>query len=88
MYYYPENLKGKPTLWFWTLKDIALIGIAMLISSVLYIELKIMAPLIISACYAILTIQIDGTSIRDFILYACAYFLFKTQQYDWSRENP
>lgn len=88
MYYYPENLKGKPTLWFWTLKDIALIGIAMLISSVLYIEFKIMAPLIISACYAILTIQIDGTSIRDFILYACAYFLFKPQQFDWDRENP
>lgn len=87
MYYYPENLKGKPTLWFWNLKDIALIGIAMLISSALYIELGIMIPLIISACYAILTIQIDDTSIRDFILYACAYFLFKQQQFDWSKEN-
>ena len=87
MYYYPENLKGKPTLWFWKLKDIALIGIAMLISSVLYIEFKIMAPLIISACYTILTIQIDGTSIRDFIQYACAYFLFKPQQFDWLKET-
>ena len=88
MYYYPENLKGKPTLWFWTLKDIALIGITLLISAAIYIEFSMMVPLILSVCYTILTIQIDGTSIRDFIIYACAYFLFKLQQFDWSKENP
>ena len=88
MYYYPENLKGKPTLWFWTLKDIALIGITLLISAAIYIEFSMMVPLILSVCYTILTIQIDGTSIRDFIIYACAYFLFKPQQFDWSKENP
>ena len=32
MYIYPENLKAKPMLWLWLLRDIAAIGVAALIS--------------------------------------------------------
>ena len=32
MYIYPENLKAKPMLWLWLLRDIAIIGVAALIS--------------------------------------------------------
>ena len=32
MYIYPENLKAKPKLWFWHLKDVAIIGLALLVS--------------------------------------------------------
>lgn len=31
MYIYPENLKAKPMLWLWLLRDIAIIGVAALI---------------------------------------------------------
>ena len=32
MYIYPDNLKAKPKLWLWELKDIAIIGIGFLLS--------------------------------------------------------
>jgi len=32
VYIYPDNLKSKATLWLWTLRDLAIIGIGSLIS--------------------------------------------------------
>ena len=32
MYIYPDNLKAKATMWLWELKDLAVIGILVLIS--------------------------------------------------------
>ena len=32
MFIYPENLKAKPMLWLWLLRDIAVIGIGALLS--------------------------------------------------------
>ena len=32
MYLYPENLTARPMLWLWTLRDVAFIGIGLLLS--------------------------------------------------------
>ena len=32
MYIYPDNLKAKATMWLWKLKDLAIIGIIVLLS--------------------------------------------------------
>ena len=32
MFIYPENLKAKPMLWLWLLRDIGVIGIGALLS--------------------------------------------------------
>ncbi len=32
MFIYPDNLKAKPMLWLWLLRDIAVIGVAVLLS--------------------------------------------------------
>ena len=29
MYIYPDNLKAKATMWLWSLKDLAIVGIIM-----------------------------------------------------------
>ena len=33
MFIYPENLKAKPKLWLWQLRDISIIGICMILSA-------------------------------------------------------
>ena len=33
MFIYPENLKAKPKLWLWQLRDISIIGICLIISA-------------------------------------------------------
>ena len=80
---YPDNLKAKATLWLWELKDIGIIGIGLLISVFTLAQLRLMPPIVITAVYAFLTIQFEDTSILNFIRYACAFFVFKQQIFEW-----
>ncbi len=80
---YPDNLKAKATLWLWELKDVGIIGVGCLISVFALVQLRFMPPIVITAVYTFLTIQFEGTSILNFIQYACAFFLFKQQIFEW-----
>lgn len=83
MYMYPDNLKAKATLWLWELRDIGIIGIGLLVSVFTLAQLGNMIPIVITAVYAFLSIRSEDTSIMDFIYYACAFFIFKQQMYEW-----
>nr|WP_312578838.1 hypothetical protein [Sedimentibacter sp.] len=83
MYIYPDNLKAKATLWLWELKDIGIIGIGLLISVFALAQLNFMPPIVITAVYTFLTIQFEDTSILNFIRYACAFFIFRQQIFEW-----
>ena len=39
-YLYPQNLKASANMWFWSLKDFAILGIATLLSIVMLVELR------------------------------------------------
>ena len=84
MYMYPDNLKGKPTLWLWYLRDIGIIGIGAIISVIFISQANFYLPIAIVGCYAFMTIRLQDTSIFDFIQYACAFFIFHQQFYIWS----
>ena len=83
MYMYPDNLKAKATLWLWELKDIGIIGVGLLISVFALSQTGILVPIVITAVYAFLAIRFEDTSILDFILYACAFFILKQQMHEW-----
>jgi hypothetical protein len=80
---YPDNLKAKATLWLWELRDIGIIGIGLLVSVFTLTQLGNMILIVITAVYAFLSIRFEDTSIMDFIRYACAFFIFKQQMYEW-----
>ena len=83
MYMYPDNLKGKPTLWLWYLRDIGIIGVGAIMSVIAISQANFYLPMAIVGCYAFLTIRVQDTSIFDFLSYACAYFIFNQQFYLW-----
>ena len=83
MYIYPDNLKSKATLWLWTLRDLASIGIGSLISVFALSQLGFFVPVVLTAAYAFLSIRMDDTSILDFLRYAVRYFLIQQQNYSW-----
>ena len=83
MYIYPENLKAKPMLWLWLLRDIAIIGVAALISVLSLVQGVGMAPLVVTVLYAFLSIQVDGASILDFLRRAACFLIFQQQRYAW-----
>ena len=83
MYIYPENLKAKPMLWLWLLRDIAIIGVAALVSVFALVNGGSMAPLVVTVLYAFLSIQVDGSSILDFLRKAACFLLLQQQKYEW-----
>ena len=83
MYIYPDHLRAKATLWLWQLRDIGIIGVALLLSVLAISQLGLALPIVMTAVYAFLTIQFEDTSILNFIRYACAFFLLKQQIFEW-----
>lgn len=82
MYLYPDNLKAKATLWLWELRDIGILGVALILSVLTLTQTGILLPLALTTVYAFLSIRFEDASILDFIRYAAA-FLFAKQQYEW-----
>lgn len=82
-YIYPENLKARPKMWFWSLKDFVIIGIGALISIVCLIHLHKIVPAAIVLTYGFLTIRLDDATLMDFIKYAVRYFITTQQDYRW-----
>lgn len=83
MYIYRDHLRAKATLWLWQLRDIGIIGVALLLSVLAISQLGLAVPMVLTAAYAFLTIRFDDTSILDFLRYACAFFMTKQQFYEW-----
>ena len=83
MYIYPDHLRAKATLWLWQLRDIGIIGVALLLSVLAISQLGLALPIVLTAVNAFLTIRFEDTSILDFLRYACAFFITKHQFYEW-----
>ncbi len=86
-YMYPHNLKAQAKLWFWNLKDIAIIGIALLLSILALTQLKLVLPLALTLVYMFLSIQLDDTSVLDFIKQGVRYFITNQQYFEWKEKS-
>ena len=87
MYIYPENLKAKPMLWLWQLRDVGIIGVAFILSVLALVQGLGMAPLVVTVLYVFLVIQMDGSSILDFLLRMANFLFFQQQFYKWGLEE-
>ena len=83
MYIYPNNLKAKPTLWLWVLRDVAVIGVGLVLSVLALVELGLVPPLIATVLYAFLSIRLEDSSILDFLRYAMCFLFLKQQHFEW-----
>ena len=52
MFIYPENLKAKPMLWLWELRDIGIIGVGFLLSVLALSQGAGMIPLVITVLWS------------------------------------
>lgn len=80
---YPENLKAKPMLWLWELRDIGIIGVGFLLSVLALSQGAGMIPLVITVLFSFLTIRVDGSSILDFLRRAACFLILQQQYYEW-----
>ena len=86
-YIYPHNLKSQAKLWFWTLRDVAIIGVALLISILAITQIMFFLPLALTLAYMFLSIQLDDTSIIGFIKQGVKYFLLNQQYFEWKEDK-
>ena len=80
MFIYPDNLKAKATLWLWQLRDVAIIGVAFLLSVLALAQTG-------TVLYAFLAIQVEGSSVLDFLRRAACFLFLQQQYYEWGQNN-
>ena len=86
IFIYPENLKAKPKLWLWELRDIAVIGIGALLSVLALTQGAGMFLLVLTVLYAFLSIRTDGASILDFLRCAARFLFLQPQYCEWRQD--
>ncbi len=87
MYIYPDNLRAKPKLWLWELRDIAVIGVGLLLSVLALTQGAGMFLLVLTVLYAFLSIRVEGASILDFLRCAICFLILYQQYYEWKERN-
>lgn len=84
MYIYPDNLKGKSTMFLWTLRDMLVIIIGAVVSAALAALFEFVLPGVAVGVYAFLTLRIDNElNISDYIRFAFRFFVTTQQMYYW-----
>lgn len=86
-YLYPQNLKATANMWLWSLRDFAIISIAMLLSVLILANTRMVIPLAVTLCFGFLTIRLEETTVMDFIRYAVKYFISTQQQFYWAERR-
>ncbi len=86
MFIYPDNLRAKAKLWLWELRDVAIIGIGLILSVLALTQGAGMLLLVLTVLYAFLSIRMDGASILDFLRCAICFLFIYQQYYEWRRE--
>ena len=79
----PEG-QGHPVLW--QLRDVAIIGVAFLLSVLALAQTGTMLPLVGTVLYAFLAIQVEGSSVLDFLRRAACFLFLQQQYYEWGQE--
>ena len=86
IYIYPDNLNAKATLWLWQLRDLAVIGIGLLIAVLALTQLGLFLPMVLVAAYAFLSIHLDGLSVLYFLSFVVSFYITEQQIFEW--EDP
>ena len=86
-YYYPYNLKSQAKLWLWNLRDIVIIGVALLLSILALAHLKFYIPMALTLVYMFLSVRLEDVCILDYIRCGVKYFLLSQQYYEWKEEK-
>ena len=86
-YIYPQNMRTQVKLWFWTLRDIIILGVALTVSVISWAKLNIIVPAAVTVLYGFLTIRMDEYSKLDFIKRAWRYFVSTQQYFEWKEKK-
>ncbi len=80
-------MRTQVKLWFWSLRDIIILGVALTVSVVSWAKINFVLPAALTVLYGFLTIRIDEYSILDFLKRAFRYFVTTQQYFEWKERR-
>ncbi len=80
-------MRTQVKLWFWSLRDIIILGAALTVSVVSWAKINFVLPAALTVLYGFLTIRIDEYSILDFLKRAFRYFVTTQQYFEWKERR-
>ena len=80
-------MRTQVKLWFWTLRDIIILGVALTVSVISWAKFNFVVPAAVTVLYGFLTIRMDEYSILDFIKRAWRYFVSTQQYFEWKEKK-
>lgn len=83
IFIYPDNLTAKATMWLWELKDLAVVGVGLLLSVLALASAGFLLPMVLTVLYAFLSIRMEDASILDFLRNAVCFLFLRQQFYEW-----
>ena len=86
-YYYPYNLKSQAKLWLWNLRDVVIIGVALLLSILAMTQIKFYIPMALTLVHMFLSIRLEDVCVLDYIRCGVKYFLLSQQYFEWKEGN-
>lgn len=86
-YYYPQNLKSRATLWFWSLRDFVILCTIALISVAIWLNTGFVLPAAMSICFGFVTMRKDEFTIMDFLTWSVRFFIITQQFYLWGGDT-
>ena len=86
-YIYPQNMRTSVKLWFWNLKELIILGIALTVSAVSWAKLGFPVPMALSVVYGFLTMRLDDYSVLNYIRRAWRYFVSTQQYFEWKEKK-
>ena len=87
-YYYPYNLKSQAKLWLWNLRDVVIIGVALLLSILAMTQIKFYIPMALTLVYMFLSVRLEDVCVLDYIRCGVKYFLLSQQYFVWKEGKP
>ena len=82
-YIYPQNLKATANIWFWSLKDFAIIATTLLLSLIMLSKLGFVLPMALTLLYGFLTVRLEDSTVLGFIKNCVKYFISTQQYFEW-----
>jgi hypothetical protein len=76
-------MRASANLLLWRLWDMTLILIGAVLSVIILVVLKVVAPLIAVSLFAFVTIRFDDLCIADYVIYAFKFCVSKQQLFLW-----
>ena len=86
-YLYPQNMRREAKLWFWSLKDVIILAIALTLSVVSWAKLNFIVPAAMTLVYGFISMRLDETSVLDYIRRAARYLLTTQQYFIWEESK-